>query len=226
MAISARTWEVAGSPHPWRTAGRRGWPQHGAAGRRRVGLATRRARLAVLEPHAVQAVGLLTERTCRRLWHARHGRTRQGHARQPGELVGLDTFSIGQLQGVGQVWQLTACDAVCAPGVDPVSWTAVQVEARLAVFEYIEGWYNPHRRHSALDYESPISYEKKHRLAAPIRKPMTVYGTGRRVAHGGIREPGAEPKRRVRHPKDRSGELRREVEHAFPGSPPSPAART
>jgi hypothetical protein len=23
-----------------------------------------------------------------------------------------------------------------------------------------------HRRHSALDYESPISYEKKHRLAA------------------------------------------------------------
>ena len=43
---------------------------------------------------------------------------------------------------------------------------ATQVEARLAIFEYIEGWYNPHRRHSALDYESPISYEKKHRLAA------------------------------------------------------------
>jgi putative transposase len=43
---------------------------------------------------------------------------------------------------------------------------ATQVEARLAVFEYLEGWYNPHRRHSALDYESPISYEKKHRPAA------------------------------------------------------------
>jgi putative transposase len=43
---------------------------------------------------------------------------------------------------------------------------ATQVEARLAVFEYIEGWYNPHRRHSSLDYESPISYEKKHRPAA------------------------------------------------------------
>ncbi len=26
-----------------------------------------------------------------------------------------------------------------------------QAEARLAVFEFIEGWYNPHRRHSALD---------------------------------------------------------------------------
>jgi putative transposase len=43
---------------------------------------------------------------------------------------------------------------------------ATQAEARLAVFEFIEGWYNPHRRHSALDYESPISYEKKHRAAA------------------------------------------------------------
>src|SRR5262245_3497535 len=40
---------------------------------------------------------------------------------------------------------------------------ATQVEARLAVFEFIEGWYNPHRRHFALDCESPISYEKKHR---------------------------------------------------------------
>jgi putative transposase len=35
-----------------------------------------------------------------------------------------------------------------------------QVEARLAVFEYLEGWYNPHRRHSALDYQSPINYER------------------------------------------------------------------
>jgi putative transposase len=32
-------------------------------------------------------------------------------------------------------------------------------EARLAVFEFIEGWYNPHRRHSALDYLSPNRYE-------------------------------------------------------------------
>ena len=36
-----------------------------------------------------------------------------------------------------------------------------QVEARLAVFDFIEGWYNPHRRHSALAYESPINYERQ-----------------------------------------------------------------
>jgi putative transposase len=34
-----------------------------------------------------------------------------------------------------------------------------QVEARTAVFEFIEGWYNPHRRHSALGYLSPIRFE-------------------------------------------------------------------
>jgi putative transposase len=37
---------------------------------------------------------------------------------------------------------------------------ATQAAARLAVFEYIEGWYNPHRRHSALDYRSPVNYER------------------------------------------------------------------
>jgi len=35
-----------------------------------------------------------------------------------------------------------------------------QAEARMAVFDFIEGWYNPHRRHSALDYLSPIAYER------------------------------------------------------------------
>ena len=39
-----------------------------------------------------------------------------------------------------------------------------QVEARMAIFEFIEGWYNPHRRHSALDYQSPINYERSQPL--------------------------------------------------------------
>jgi putative transposase len=38
---------------------------------------------------------------------------------------------------------------------------ASQAEARMAVFSYIEGWYNPGRRHSALGYLSPIAYEKR-----------------------------------------------------------------
>jgi putative transposase len=35
-----------------------------------------------------------------------------------------------------------------------------KAEARMAVFEFIEGWYNPGRRHSALGYLSPIDYER------------------------------------------------------------------
>jgi hypothetical protein len=38
-------------------------------------------------------------------------------------------------------------------------------EGRRAVFHYIEGWYNPRRRHSALGYESPMSFERLHREA-------------------------------------------------------------
>ena len=36
-----------------------------------------------------------------------------------------------------------------------------QAEAKLAVFKFIEGWSNPHRLHSALGYESPVSFERR-----------------------------------------------------------------
>ena len=37
-----------------------------------------------------------------------------------------------------------------------------QAEARLAVFDFIEGFYNPHRRHSSIDYLSPVDYEGRY----------------------------------------------------------------
>ena len=64
-------------------------------------------------------------------------------------------------------------------------------EARQAVFRYIEGWYNPRRRHSSLGYLSPAMFEAKnwpgsertpdladfpavgkHRLAEPGSTPL------------------------------------------------------
>jgi putative transposase len=39
---------------------------------------------------------------------------------------------------------------------------ATRSEARLSVFDFVEGWYNPHRLHSAIGYQSPISYEEEH----------------------------------------------------------------
>jgi putative transposase len=36
-----------------------------------------------------------------------------------------------------------------------------QAEAKMAVFEWIEGWYNPHRRHSSLGRISPVNFERR-----------------------------------------------------------------
>jgi putative transposase len=49
--------------------------------------------------------------------------------------------------------------------LDRVRFTS-HVDARMAVFDYLEGFYNPRRRHSALDYKSPLEYERLHALAA------------------------------------------------------------
>lgn len=40
-----------------------------------------------------------------------------------------------------------------------------RADAQLAVFDYIEGWYNPHRRHSALGLLSPINFEHQAQAA-------------------------------------------------------------
>jgi transposase InsO family protein len=40
---------------------------------------------------------------------------------------------------------------------------ATREEARGAIFEWIEAWYNRKRRHSALGYLSPEEFERRHR---------------------------------------------------------------
>ena len=39
-------------------------------------------------------------------------------------------------------------------------------QARSAIFEFIEGWYNPHRRHRGLGQQSPIAFERSYQDAA------------------------------------------------------------
>ena len=39
--------------------------------------------------------------------------------------------------------------------------SAPGAEARMEVFGFIEGFYNPHRRHSSIDNLSPVNYERR-----------------------------------------------------------------
>jgi putative transposase len=41
---------------------------------------------------------------------------------------------------------------------------ATKAEARMAIFEFIEGWYNPIRRHKGLGRISPIEFERRHSM--------------------------------------------------------------
>jgi putative transposase len=59
--------------------------------------------------------------------------------------------------------------------IDRRSWKT-KTEARLALFTYIEGWYNPRRRHSALGYRSPESFEQNPVPIGRKRRPKRKHG--------------------------------------------------
>ena len=46
-----------------------------------------------------------------------------------------------------------------------------KAEARMAIFRFIEAWYNPHRRHSSLAYRSPIKHEEHYFATRALASP-------------------------------------------------------
>jgi putative transposase len=70
---------------------------------------------------------------------------------------------------VGDAYDNALCESFFATLECELLWRTrfrSQAEARMAIFEFIEGWYNPHRRHSALAYDSPHQYEQRHHAAS------------------------------------------------------------
>jgi putative transposase len=46
--------------------------------------------------------------------------------------------------------------------LDTQRWTTHR-QLAVAIFEWIEAWYNPHRRHTSIGSFSPIAFEAAHR---------------------------------------------------------------
>ena len=78
-----------------------------------------------------------------------------------------------------------------------------QAEARMAVFEFIEGFYNPRRRHSSLGYLSPVDYERHHTRqadpgahhAAVVLRPLKMRLLASQAAPRIPARPSAQPLR-------------------------------
>ncbi len=112
----------------------------------------------------LKAVGMALKR--RRVWGVTH------HSDQGSQYTSLEFGKHCRLAGV----QLSAGSVGdCYDNAMAESFFAIlecelldrvtlrrRCEARLEIFEFIEGWYNPHRRHSALDYLSPEEYERRY----------------------------------------------------------------
>jgi putative transposase len=84
-----------------------------------------------------------------------------------------------------------------------------QAEARIAVFTFIEGFYNPRRRHSGIGYLSPVAYEKK--LLDPAARDPAIVLTpvearpGDGEIGGTTAVPAGLDRRSTRRPSHRAG---------------------
>ena len=83
--------------------------------------------------------------------------------------------------GVGDAYDNALCESFFATlECELIDRTRLRTpeEAERAVFEFIEGWYNLHRRHSALNYDSPMEYESKNLGVTQTTSPNLSTKTG------------------------------------------------
>ena len=83
-----------------------------------------------------------------------------------------------------------------------------QAEARIAIFEFVEGFYNPRRRHSSLGYLSPIDYERRHHARAvdpDAHEPAAVLAAVKDKPFGRPQEGAVLDRRCARRPHQRAG---------------------
>jgi putative transposase len=100
-----------------------------------------------------------------------------------------------------------------------------QAEARNEVFTFIEGFYNPRRRHSSIGYLSPVDYERRYHQAAVDpgpSQPAAVLAPVKDASRRQRRSPSAILDRRcARQPHHSAG---RDGRMAPPGAEPKNAS--
>jgi transposase InsO family protein len=128
--------------------------------RRIIGWSMDRTRTARLVFDALSAAVRL-----RRPKHAFVHHTDRGTQYTSTECVGLLARSggIASLSRKGNCWDNAVVESFFATLKRELDQSVFRTrdEARLAVFEYIESWYNPVRLHSTLGYKSPIDFERE-----------------------------------------------------------------
>jgi transposase InsO family protein len=73
------------------------------------------------------------------------------------------------MSGAGRCWDNAVAESFFATlkeELDHAGAWPTRAAAHRAIFDYIERFYNPERRHSALSYLSPIAFERQHALTA------------------------------------------------------------
>ena len=71
---------------------------------------------------------------------------------------------VASMGSVGDAYDHAVAESFFATlETDRHAWRT-RADGRLAVFDFIEAWYNPHRRHSLIRQLSPAEYERSYRL--------------------------------------------------------------
>jgi transposase InsO family protein len=76
------------------------------------------------------------------------------------QLASVDEQPRSQIRGINAITESFFATLECE--LLDRSRFATHAQARTAVIDFIEGFYNPRRRHSTLGYLSPAEFERRH----------------------------------------------------------------